>query len=241
MLPITVTERTNTTGIPVEGIIIMDTEATCGPNINQGTAWCSELVQLSAIHYVADKDQVLKQSHVFSCFVEPTENPQLTDYFLKLTEGSITQEMVNGGLDFCEALKTFNKWRLDNNLMRALCVFSGDYDFGFIMGTKLGLIPNQIKRQQHLVKGRLTEQDLVPYMKWINIKFLFKQMVPEIAKINTESMTKHFGLELSGTHHNALDDVESIANIARELIKLNPNLDWITPTTYWSNFDVYYN
>jgi inhibitor of KinA sporulation pathway (predicted exonuclease) len=240
MLPTISSKRPTTTGISSSGFIIVDCEATCGPNINQGTAWCSELVQIAAIHYVLDhSNQCLKQSHKFYQYVKPSENPQLTEYFSKLTEGTITQEMVDGGLEFCQALKTFNQWRTDNNITNIPLVFSGDYDLGFIMGTKLGLIPNQIQRQRHLIEGRLTEQDLVPFMSWINIKFLFKQVVPEVAKINTESMTHHFGLLLSGTHHNALDDVESISKIAEKLLQLNPDLDWTTPTTYWENYDVY--
>jgi inhibitor of KinA sporulation pathway (predicted exonuclease) len=240
-LPTITTNRAYNTGVPSCGILVVDTEATCGPNINQGTNWCSELVMLSAIHYIPDSKEVLKSNLVFTIYVKPTENPQLTDYFLKLTNNTITQEMVDSGASFCYALRSFNKWRSDNNLLTCPMVFSGDYDLGFIMGTKIGLIPGQIHRQGHLSYNRLTEQDLRPYMQWINIKFLFKEMVPDVPKINTESMTKHFGLQLSGNHHNALDDVESIANIARELIKMNPMLDWFTPTTCWPDLSVYYS
>jgi inhibitor of KinA sporulation pathway (predicted exonuclease) len=119
----------------------------------------------------------------------------------------ITQDQVDAGVVFTEALERHQKWLADHGLLDGtksfIFVTCGDWDLRQMM-------PPQCKTSGVKVPS--------PYCKWINIKF------PFCDKYNTKplgmaGMLRRLDMNIQGRHHSGIDDCRNIARIMKRMLE----------------------
>lgn len=182
-------------------IIIFDTEYTSwegsierkfsGPNEHR------ELVQIAAIKVDTTNFKILD---TFEIFIKPKINPQLSDYFMKLTKIS-QKEVDKKGVSLSKALKEFKK-------------FIGD-----LPSYSYGSDQMVMKKNCQLIKIKF------PFSQntFFDIKKYFISCGIPAQNYNSGSITEAFGVKRRKNQHNALNDCLSILDGLKFLRKKGRN------------------
>lgn len=171
--------------------IVLDLEATCfkdGKIVN-------EIIEIGAVML----NEKLERVKTFQIFVKPIINPRLTPFCVQLT--SITQEQVDNGMTFSEAVNRFVKWIGDEEY--CLCSW-GFYDKKQLM--------------QDCQLHKLPTRWIQPH---ISIKHQFTEIMSLGRGVGMMKALKMLKLEHRGIHHRADSDADNIAEI---FIKIYPQL-----------------
>lgn len=189
-----------------EFLVITDLEATCWENkAISDQLWQrknSEIIEIGAIKVSLLENSYLDIIKEFDVFVKPIKHPNLSDFCKKLT--SITQEQVDRGLPFKNAMEEFGKEMFGNPA--TLFGSWGKYDFNFI-GEQCG------------EKGVSIPYDTE---KVINLKSLVASIKGWKKRgLSISRSLKEMEMEFKGTPHRGIDDTK---NIRRILLKVKDNL-----------------
>lgn len=180
--------------------IILDTEYTSWKG-SQERNWSKkneykELVQIAAIK-IKKTQKTLKLVKKLNIYVKPKKNPQLSDYFINLT--NISQEMIDEkGIKFKEAMKKIYKF-CRNNKNEKYPVLSYGNDYGII---KENLKLNSINKKSR-------------YYKWekcfYDVRFFF-DLFTDSSKYTSGTIYKAFNIKPNTKEsvHNASWDCISI-------------------------------
>lgn len=172
--------------------ISYDLEATCW--MGRPPKGITEVIEIGAYKL----DEYGHVVDIFSKFVKPIVNPQLSGFCKKLT--SITQENVDRADKFPKVVQEFMDFCEIENKDYILCswgpadprLLGGDCKLHDVESDWLEASIN-IKKQYHAFKGEKVERGL-------------------------KAVTKKEGFEFTGIHHRAIADAENLAKIISKYI-----------------------
>jgi len=173
--------------------VIFDLEATCVKDRKVG--FTNEIIEIGAVKL----DEDLHQVDTFQTFIKPTINPHLSEFCINLT--TISQQDVDNGVDFAEALQQFAHW-ITMETDDIMLLSWGHYDKNQIL--------NEAKIKEYY--GEINEL--------LNFHRSLKHDFAELKKKKACGMTKALQLlqiEQVGTHHRAIDDALNIAEIFKAI------------------------
>jgi inhibitor of KinA sporulation pathway (predicted exonuclease) len=137
----------------------------------------------------------------FQVYVKPVHNPKLSDFCTSLT--GITQEMVDGGVVFTDALSQYETWLMKHGLVggdkKFTFVTCGDWDLKSMLPAQCDT--SCVKRPGY-------------FDKWINIKFPFGDCYKTKA-LGMAGMLRDLKIPLKGRHHSGIDDCRNITSIVK--------------------------
>jgi 3'-5' exoribonuclease 1 len=172
--------------------IIFDLEATCWKTKEEAPC-AQEVIEIGAVK-LDDAGNLISE---FDTFVKPTECPILSDFCKELT--TITQDQVDGALEFPEAVKNFRDWiGYDDDFL--LCSW-GEWD------------------KHHLVnQAKKNKMEHEWFTKHINLKEQYRVIRMHRRQVGMKMALKLENIELEGAHHRGIDDAINIAKIFKKLI-----------------------
>ncbi|MDP4183434.1 MAG: 3'-5' exonuclease [Bacillota bacterium] len=171
--------------------IIFDLEATCWENENGRK---SEIIEIGAVKL----NYKLEKIALFSKFVKPVINPELSDFCTKLT--TIKQSDVENADIFEKVIKEFEDFIGEDGY---LCSW-GFYD------KKQILAECTLKDYSGKIVNLLE--------KHISVKHQFAK-IREIRPCGMSYALELLGLKLEGTHHRGIDDALNITKIFKEVFE----------------------
>jgi inhibitor of KinA sporulation pathway (predicted exonuclease) len=171
--------------------IIFDLEATCW---EKGTRLEDmEIIEIGAVRLDVDSGEIVGE---FSCFVQPVERPELSDFCTQLT--GIQQDDVADAKLFADALEAFADW-IGSDVI-AVCSW-GAYDI----------------RQLRVECRRHGAELAVVFGNHVNLKGRFAELQGG-HRFGVKRALRKMGLRFEGSHHRALDDARNIAKLARLIL-----------------------
>jgi inhibitor of KinA sporulation pathway (predicted exonuclease) len=178
--------------MPLDYYIILDFEATCQ---QEGLIRPQEIIEFPSIIISAEG---LAEVSRFQRYLAPKHCPQLTKFCTELT--GITQETVDRGISFEEALQAYSEWLTKNgcNGQNAIVVTCGDWDLRT-------MAPSQCQLSGVRVPSI--------FQRWINIKTEFARFYRVAKSGGLTRMLDRLKLDLEGRHHSGIDDCHNTARI----------------------------
>jgi inhibitor of KinA sporulation pathway (predicted exonuclease) len=180
-------------------VCVLDFEASCWEDNN-----LKEVIEVPSVLYRWNKDtkEYLFQSE-FQQFCKPLHKPVLSEFCKKLT--GITQNQVDNGITFKEALNKHYVWLCNNSdINNTIIVTCGAWDLE-------KQAPIEYK------KYKMTDIPSV-YLQFINIKDEYSYFYDCYPR-GMPSMLKDCKLKLIGHHHSGIDDCRNISRILDFMIK----------------------
>ena len=175
----------------LDQILVIDLESTCWQG-NPPPGEVSEVIEIGICPVDIKTGEKKKRD---SIIVKPTHS-KVSEFCTKLT--TITQDMVDNGMPFLEAIKILEKKYDSKN--RTVASY-GDYD-------------REMLRRNASMYGVQS-----PIGKThMNIKNLAAVMNGWEDEVGMDECLKRMGIELVGTHHRGEDDAFNIASIAIKLL-----------------------
>ena len=168
-----------------ECLIVVDFESTCDTG-GRMAAHEVELIEIGAVKVSLDDGEILSTFH---SFVRPKNQPTLSDFCKQLT--GIRQREIDSAEPFVHVLKAFQSW-----LNHPFWTWAswGDFD--------LTLLERELER---------VEEDPI-FAEHLNLKAIAKEAW-DLKKTGMKEVLRQQGLTPIGTHHRALDDAKSIAQL----------------------------
>lgn len=166
--------------------IIVDLEATCWKR-REGRQ--NEIIEIGAVCVDEDRKVVSE----FVQIVKPMLNPYLSEFCISLT--TITQEMVDDGASFKEALEKFIDWISAFGDDYVVCSW-GHYD-----------------RVQFTNDCNLHQLDIGWLENHISLKHQYAKIKKLKRPIGMKVALKKESIMLEGVHHRGIDDAKNIAKI----------------------------
>ena len=176
-------------------IVVYDTEFTTWEGAMErgwsGVNEHRELVQIAAQKIDLQAGVVVDS---FERFVQPSINPELSDYFVQLT-GITQKEVDQKGVSCAAMLSDFLQWVGE----------STSYAYGPSLDNKYA---DAAVLQENVSLSKLeTELDLE---KFANIYHVFRSAGFDPAPRNSGRVYEYFDLQMTRQEHNAMFDVESL-------------------------------
>ena len=166
-------------------IVVVDLESTCDTG-GRMAAHEMELIEIGAVKVRLEDGEILS---TFRSFVRPQNQPTLSAFCTQLT--GIQQRDIDGAGLFAQVLKDFQAW-----LNHPFWTWAswGDFD--------RTLLQRELERLR---------EDSV-FAEHLNLKAIAKETW-NLKKTGMKEVLKLRGLTTIGTHHRALDDAKSIAQL----------------------------
>ena len=180
--------------------ILIDFEATCWEKHERKKHPYSEITEISAIAVNAS----YKIIDEFSELIKPKEEPELSEYCIKLT--GITQQSIDSSRSFEEVIKSFDDWvlKLDNKNKPIIVVAWGNYD--------------QILLRKNLLRNNFTGEIRKHYKRFYNLQVRFEKL-KHISGSNCK-LTKALSLigeAFEGKEHRGMADVKNMLKVYKYL------------------------
>ncbi len=178
--------------MPDESFVIFDTEYTTWDGALQ-SAWAQpwqyrEIVQIGAIR--VDKNSLTEIDH-FDVLTKPVKNPELSEFFTKLT-GITNEALAERGIEYGTALQDFYDW----------CGETVAYSYG---------------NDTMMMAETTALHDLHPYPTTETVYFccitpFIRRIAPSTLGVHSGELANFLKLEIKGgsAAHNALHDCRSI-------------------------------
>jgi len=166
-------------------IIVVDLESTCDAG-GRMAEHEMELIEIGAVKVRLEDGEILS---IFHSLVRPQNQPTLSDFCKNLT--GIRQREIDCAEPFPHVLMEFQAW-LNHPLWT--CASWGDFD--------RMLLDRELER---------AGEDLI-FAEHLNLKAIAKETW-NLNKTGMKEVLKLRGLTTIGTHHRALDDAKSIAQL----------------------------
>mmetsp|Transcript_5042 Transcript_5042/g.12200 ORF Transcript_5042/g.12200 Transcript_5042/m.12200 type:complete len:571 (+) Transcript_5042:280-1992(+) len=177
-------------------LCVLDFEATCERNTKIPN---QEIIEFPSVLLDVQRMEI---KSTFQKYVKPVKNPKLTAFCTELT--GITQEKVDKGVSFEDALSAHGRWLHEETKGAAtLIVTCGDWDLRT-------MLPSQCSLSQLSVPKNMKS--------WCNIKSLFSEFY-KTGMGGMTGMLRHLKMELIGRHHSGIDDCKNIARIAARMLQ----------------------
>lgn len=173
--------------------LVIDVEATCWePPEFQPANEISEIIEIGIAVVNIDTREIEKND---SILVRPQKS-KVSKFCTKLT--TLTQEVVDKGVTFQEAMKTL---RSEYDSQNRLFVSWGDYDRKMF----------ERNCQDYGVKYPFGPRHM-------NLKNTFAVLNGLDREVGLDSALPYYSLTLEGTHHRGVDDAKNIAKIFQNIV-----------------------
>ena len=166
-------------------IIVVDLESTCDTG-GRMAAHEMELIEIGAVKVRLEDGEILS---TFRSFVRPQNQPMLSDFCKQLT--GIRQREIDSAEPFTDVLKEFQTW----------------LNHPFWTWASWGGFDRTLLQRE---LARVGEDPI--FAEHLNLKAIAKD-VWDLKKTGMKEVLKLRGLTTIGTHHRALDDARSIAQL----------------------------
>ena len=184
-------------------ICVLDFEANCAENM-KALGMDNEVIEFPSVLLKVDGHTVTKISE-FQLYCKPKHTPILTPFCKQLTK--ITQDKVDAGVAFPDALKQHEMWlrsnvpNFDEHIKLNTCVIvtCGNWD----MVT--------MARKEYKNYGIKNVHSI--YKRFVNIKQDFCTFYKRNKQLGMDGMLNILKLKLDGTHHSGIDDCRNISKI----------------------------
>lgn len=178
---------------------ILDFEASCDDLIK---FYDNEVIEFPTVLLKLNDTGTYDIVSEFQKYCKPLIKSKITKFCTDLT--GITQEQVDNGTDFPEALEEHCKWITShvNHDEKIVFMTVGNWDLGTMM-------PQECKKW-----------NLVPptiYHSFVNINVVFSDFY-KIRSGGMKRMLEYLGIELTGKHHSGIDDCRNTAKIWQRLV-----------------------
>ena len=149
-----------------------------------------------------NKKQIIPDEWI-QVYIKPIFHPILSPFCTELT--GITQDMVDGGITFPQAMKQIIKFLTERGYNNQNFTFltCGNWDLKY-------MLPEQAKLSRVKIHSS--------FQKWINIKHEYQKFYNQQPR-GMVYMLDSLGLELIGRHHSGIDDCRNIANIVVRMLQ----------------------
>lgn len=198
--------------------LALDFEATCdnsGPDGNNPEGYQTEIIEAPFELYDNEFNPISHKQF----YIRPKLNPILSEFCKNLT--GITQEQVDNGLEFKDAIRKVGVWLLSTlelvkytnplysgiKTPKIIPITFGDWDIQVCLAQQLAILG--IKDFPWFLK------------KWINVKTEFRVFAGDKLgkeKFNLIDALEYFGLEFEGHLHCGLDDARNTARLLKAMI-----------------------
>jgi inhibitor of KinA sporulation pathway (predicted exonuclease) len=186
----------------IRNVAFFDAEFTAQSAKDRGV---QEMIQCAFVVYrieISDDNRLVSMTDepifVYTTFVRPIYNPQLSDYIKELT--GISQEDIDSGKDFCDAIEdmyvALKKYRIKK-------IFTWGPDRFLLKGNCDVLDYNSIKAKTLCNRFYDVSKNLSDMCGYNNI-------------ISQHKMCQLFGISEVGEHHNAYYDAINLSKIIKE-------------------------
>ncbi|KAG2392048.1 hypothetical protein C9374_013533 [Naegleria lovaniensis] len=198
-------------------ICVLDFEAVFSEDCKTNRNYDMEIIEFPSVLLEYESSNKLRVVDQIQNYVQTRRIPKLNSECTALT--GITQEMVNSGVTFEEALKLHTEWLSkhlngeepsSSNVLMATC---GDWDLKT-------MIPHQVFHEKKcipLVKSHLSQ--------WCNVKDVYGRFMQKQKVNGMLTMLNGLNLELEGKHHSGIDDCKNIARVICELVSKGCSFD----------------
>jgi ERI1 exoribonuclease 3 len=184
-------------------ICVLDFEANCAEDL-KALGMDNEVIEFPSVLLKVDGITVTKIGE-FQLYCKPKHTPILTPFCKELTK--ITQDKVDVGVSFPDALKQHEMWLRSNipdfdehvKLNKFVIITCGRWDLA-VMAPK--------EYQNYNIKNVHSI-----YKRFINIKQDFCTFYKKKKQLGMDGMLNELKLKLDGTHHCGLDDCRNISKI----------------------------
>ena len=173
--------------------IVFDLEATCLKE--RKPDFRNETIEIGAVKYIYGQN-VLHAIDIFSMFIKPYLNPNLSDFCMELT--TIKQSNVDSAPYFPGVINKFQEWIGSEYL---LCSW-GDYD-----------------KKQFVNDCILHGLDYTWTQDHFNLKADFSRILNLNKQVGMKRALDICHIPLDGIHHRGIDDAMNIANIFTKYFK----------------------
>ncbi len=187
--------------------VIIDFECTCWEDRSHAA---NEIIEFPAI---VMNSRTLQVEYEFHRYVQPTENPILSDFCIELT--GISQNDVDNADTLDIVLDYFDEFLTSNNIIKFTMCTDGPWDF------QTFLYPETKRKYIHYPDWAHT---------WIDIRRRFQRSYGLEKWQNVDRMLTILGMVFQGRPHSGIDDARNIARITkaihqRDIIggKMRPN------------------
>ncbi|KAM7357133.1 3'-5' exonuclease Snipper-like [Cochliomyia hominivorax] len=195
---------------PYQYIIAVDFEATCWEDQPFRSG---EIIEFPAVLYNLNTGCI---EAIFHEYIKPIENPQLTDFCLKLT--GIKQKDVDNGVTLENALKKFHEWlggelKSRNLKLPNYSKTNKEGNCAFVTWTchDFESFLERECRRKNIRKPQYFNQ-------WIDIRYIFRKWYG-INNLKFEGALKEVGLKYVGKPHSGIDDAKNVAYFTKALIE----------------------
>lgn len=169
-------------------LLVIDLEATCSED-NTVPRHEMEIIEIGAVMLDIETLQPVDE---FQVFIKPIRHQQLTPFCTNLT--SITQEMVDAGVSYQEAINQLGKWT--DPYQPCLFCSWGDYD-----------------RKQFYQDSQFHGVKYPFGSGHLNLKLAFSERLGTKNRFGMAGALKKCGIELKGVHHRGIDDAQNISRL----------------------------
>lgn len=179
-------------------IVILDFEANC----SEDQSLKNEVIEFPSV-LIKVENGVANRIGEFQLFVKPKNNPKLTPFCINLT--GITQEQVDSGVSFPEALKSHERWlrsHIDN--------FDDISKTNQIMIWTCGAWDLDVMARKEYANHKIKSVSQI-YTRFVNIKDEFRKFYHIDKKFGMVDMLNSLSIQLVGHHHSGIDDCRNIA------------------------------
>jgi len=191
----------------IQYLCVLDFEANCAEDM-KAYKMDNEVIEFPSVLWKLENG-IIENISEFQLFCKPKNMVTLTDFCKNLT--GITQQQVNTGVSFPEALKAHEMWLrqnildFDNNVkeMNVLIVTCGHWDLNV-------MAPKEYKNYNIHPHG--------VYLRYVNIKDDFTRFYKTSGKAGMAGMLAHANIQLEGKHHSGIDDCRNISKIIVKMI-----------------------
>lgn len=190
----------------IKYICVLDFEANCGLDM-KALKMDNEVIEFPSVlwRYDSQSETPMIKLSEFQVFCKPKNTPTLTPFCIELTK--ITQDKVDAGVSFPDALKQHEMWLRSNvpdfdNMVHSnsvIIITCGDWDMKTMAPKEY---KNYDMKDIHSV-----------YLKYANIKRDFTGFYKFGKNFGMATMLDNLGLTLDGTHHSGIDDCRNISKI----------------------------
>lgn len=162
--------------------LIIDVESTCWEKRQRD----SEIIEIGAVLF--DTDYI-----PLDYIIKPIQYTELSEFCIKLT--SITQQMVDDGISFVEAIS-----KLANHAPIDEMIYWGCYDYRVLMQDC----------ERHKIHFPFPHNHL-------NLKMMFADKFNNCKGVGEEKALEILGLQFEGTRHRGIDDAYNIYRIYKSM------------------------
>lgn len=190
-------------------VCVLDFEANCANNMKE-LGMDNEVIEFPSVLWKIEGQTITKIDE-FQVYCKPKNTPKLTQFCTDLT--GITQDKVDAGVSFPEALKQHELWLTSHIDGLNKVANNGD-----IVIMTCGNWDMETMAPKEYANWDIRHVSKV-YKRFVNIKKEFVKHYGRGTKAGMVGLLSELGLPLDGRHHSGIDDCKNISKVLCKMIE----------------------